>query len=101
MGGILGTYYIKQNQPSLGSHVCNCGYMVSPLAQGKGLAKQLCTHSQKIAKELGYRAMQFNLVVNTNIASIKIWPKLGFEIIGRLPQAFNHPTHGYVDALIM
>ena len=98
---VLGTYYIKTNQGGPGDHVCNCGYMVSSAARGKGLATEMCEHSQKIARELGYKAMQFNFVASTNEGAIRLWDKLGYETVGRLPKAFNHPTEGYVDALIM
>lgn len=100
-GAILGTYYIKTNQEGPGSHVCNCGYMVPVSSRGKGVATAMCEHSQKIAVELGYEAMQFNFVASTNEGAVRLWQKLGFEIVGRLPQAFNHPTHGYVDALVL
>jgi L-amino acid N-acyltransferase YncA len=100
-GQILGTYYIKTNQAGQGSHVCNCGYMVSSKARGKGLATSMCEHSQIMAIELGYKAMQFNLVVTSNNDAVRLWNKMGFDTVGRLPQAFNHPTRGYVDALVM
>ena len=100
-GIILGTYYIKTNQAGPGSHVCNCGYMVSSKARGKGLATAMCEHSQHLAKDLGYKAMQYNLVTSTNKGAIKLWTKLGFETVGTLPNAFNHPSKGYVNALIM
>lgn len=98
---ILGTYYIKTNYAGPGSHVCNCGYMVAPEARGKGLATAMCQHSQQKAVELGYKAMQFNLVASTNKTAVKLWTKLGFETVGHLPKAFCHPTKGYVDALVM
>ena len=98
---ILGTYYIKTNQGGPGSHVCNCGYMVSLKARGKGLATAMCEHSKKVAKELGYKAMQFNFVASSNEGAIRLWRKLGFETVGRLPKAFNHPVQGYIDALVM
>ncbi len=98
---ILGTYFIKTNQLGPGNHVCNCGYMVSAKARGKGLATAMCEHSQKVAVELGYKAMQFNFVVSTNEGAIKLWHKLGFETVGQLPKAFSHPSKGYVDALVM
>ncbi|MDH3996341.1 MAG: GNAT family N-acetyltransferase [Desulfobulbaceae bacterium] len=98
---ILGTYYIKTNQSGPGSHVCNCGYMVSSKARGKGLATDMCEHSQKVAVELGYKAMQFNFVAASNDGAIRLWNKLGFETVGCLPKAFNHPDLGYIDALVM
>jgi len=100
-GELLGTYYIKPNQPTLGAHVANCGYLVSAQARGRGIATAMCEHSQKEAVRLGYRAMQFNLVVKTNEASVYLWQKLGFDVIGALPGAFKHPHHGYVDAFVM
>ena len=98
---ILGTYYIKPNQPELGAHICNCGYIVSESARGQGIATQMCEHSQQVAVELGFRAMQYNLVVATNTGAIRLWKKLGFAEIGRVPEAFRHPQLGYVDALIL
>ena len=98
---ILGTYYIKANQVGSGSHICNCGYMVSSKARGQGLASQMCKHSQETAIRLGYKGMQFNFVVSTNVVAVNLWKKLGYEIVGRLPKACNHPVEGYVDALIM
>ncbi|EDX85723.1 acetyltransferase, GNAT family [Synechococcus sp. PCC 7335] len=98
---ILGTYYIKPNQPTLGAHVCNCGYVVATTARGRGIATAMCIHSQQEAKQLGFIAMQFNLVVSTNISAIRLWQKLGFEIIGTLPKAFRHSAVGFVDALVM
>ena len=98
---ILGTYYIKTNQAGPGSHVCNCGYMVSSKARGRGLATSMCEHSQKIAKELGYKAMQFNFVASSNEGAVRLWTKLGFETVGTLPKAFNHPSKSYIDPLVM
>lgn len=100
-GQITGTYYLKPNQPGLGAHVCNCGYVVAPNAQGKGIASQMCEHSQEQARLLGFRAMQFNLVVATNERAIRLWERHGFATVGRLPGAFRHSHLGYVDALIM
>ena len=100
-GQVLGTYYIKTNQDGPGNHVCNCGYMVASTARGKGLATAMCEHSQHIAKTLGYKAMQFNFVASSNTGAVKLWNKLGFATVGRLPKAFQHPTQGYVDALVM
>lgn len=100
-GEISGSYYLKTNQPGPGNHVCNCGYMVSSAARGRGLATVMCEHSQEIAAELGYQAMQFNFVASSNEGAVRLWDKLGFETVGRLPKAFNHPSFGYVDAFVM
>ena len=98
---ILGTYYIKPNQHGLGDHICNCGYIVSENARGQGIASQICEHSQQEAVTQGFRAMQFNFVVSTNESAVHLWKKLGFNVIGTVPEAFRHPRHGYVDAFIM
>lgn len=100
-GVILGTYYLQANQRGGGKHVANCGYMVSDKAQGKGIAGRMCEHSQVIAKERGFRAMQFNHVVSKNTRAVALWQKLGFAIVGTLPLAFKHPVHGYVDSYVM
>ena len=100
-GVVLGTYYLKTNQEGPGSHVCNCGYMVSGEARGRGLATIMCKHSQEVARELGYKAMQFNFVAESNEGAVRLWNKLGFDTVGRLPKAFKHPVRGLVDALVM
>lgn len=100
-GEILGTYFIKTNQGGHGRHVCNCGYMVASRARGQGLASAMCEHSQEKALELGYKAMQFNFVVSSNVDAIRLWHRHGFETVGRLPKAFENPEDGFVDALVM
>ena len=100
-GRVLGTYFIKPNQPGLGAHVCNCGYVVASSAEGRGIASLMCEHSQREGIAMGFRAMQFNFVVSTNERAVRLWQRLGYEIVGRLPGAFHHPRLGYVDALIM
>jgi len=100
-GEISGTYYLRANQQGGGSHVANCGYMTASWATGRGVASTMCAHSLDLARNLGFRAMQFNFVVGTNESAVHLWQKFGFEVVGRLPQAFRHPRHGYVDALVM
>jgi len=100
-GIIVGTYYMRPNQSGGGRHVCNCGYMTDAAATGRGVARRMCEHSLGHARLRGYRAMQFNFVVSTNERAIRLWQSLGFEIVGRLPAAFLHPAHGYVDAIVM
>ena len=98
---IVGTYYIRANQAGGGSHICNCGYMTSATATGRGIARAMCRHSLEYARQRGYRGMQFNFVVSTNTRAVALWESFGFAIVGRLPQAFHHPTLGYVDAFVM
>ena len=98
---IVGTFFIKDNQPDLGSHICNAGYMVSKQAKGKGIGRKMAEFSLVEARELGYKAMQFNFVVKSNEIAVKLWLALGFEIIGEIPEAFQHKEKGLVNALIM
>jgi L-amino acid N-acyltransferase YncA len=100
-GQILGTYYLHPNQRGGGAHVANCGYMTAEAAAGRGVARGMCQHSLQIARDRGFRAMQFNFVVSTNERAVRLWHSLGFETVGRLPLAFLHPRHGYADALVM
>ncbi|MBK0325702.1 GNAT family N-acetyltransferase [Rhodobacteraceae bacterium F11138] len=100
-GRPLGSYYLKTNQPGGGAHVCNCGFVTSPAARGLGIARQMLDHALAAAKHAGFYAMQFNFVVSTNTRAIDIWTRAGFETVGRLPGAFDHPRQGRVDALVM
>lgn len=100
-GAILGTYYLRANQAGGGAHVCNAGYMTGAAATGRGVARAMCLDSIERAKARGFRAMQFNFVVSSNARAARLWQSLGFEVVGRLPGAFAHPTEGFVDALVM
>lgn len=100
-GLTLGTYYIGPNQLGGGAHVCNCGFATSEPARGKGVARAMLMHALKTARQKGFHAMQFNFVVATNHAALKIWFDNGFAEVGRLPGAFQHPKDGYVDALVL
>lgn len=98
---ILGTFYLKENQMDLGSHIVNAGYMVSENARGKGIGKAMAEFSLIEARRLGFRGMQFNLVVKTNEKAVKLWLKMGFSIIGEIPEAYKHSSLGFVNAYIM
>ena len=100
-GRILGTYYLRANQAGGGDHVANCGYVTAAEAAGRGVARRMCEHSLAAARERGFRAMQFNCVVATNERAVRLWERLGFATLARLPGAFRHPAQGYVDALVM
>ncbi|HZS89073.1 MAG TPA: N-acetyltransferase [Chloroflexota bacterium] len=100
-GQVAGTYILKANQPGLGAHVANAAFMVAPEARSRGIGRVMGEHCLAEARRLGFRAIQFNLVVSTNQAAVVLWQKLGFQIVGRLPGAFNHRQLGYVDAYVM
>lgn len=99
--GIAGTYILRPNQSGGGAHVANAGFMVTGTARGRGLGRTMAEHCLSEARRLGFRAMQFNFVVSTNAFAIRLWQELGFEIVGTLPGAFQHPEYGFVDVYVM
>ena len=100
-GAVVGSYYLRPNSLALGAHLANAGYVVSEQCRRQGIGGRLCQHSLQVARRLGFRGMQFNLVVSTNTAGISCWRRNGFQIVGTLPGAFRHQRLGYVDALVM
>jgi L-amino acid N-acyltransferase YncA len=99
---IVGTYRLRPNQPGLGSHIANAGYIVDPAYRKRGIASSMCEHSMETARAAGFRAMQFNFVVSTNERAVRLWQRHGFEIVGRVPQAFHRSAHGeFVDVFVM
>jgi ribosomal protein S18 acetylase RimI-like enzyme len=98
---IVATYILKPNHPGLGSHVANAAFMVSPSTRGLGFGRAMGEHCLSEAHRLGFRAMQFNCVVSTNQAAIRLWQQLGFKIVGTLPGVFRHSGKGFVDAYVM
>ena len=99
-GRVLGAYYYRANAKGGGAHVANAGFVTHPQARGRGIASSMCDHAIAAARADGFRAMQFNFVVATNPA-VRLWQRHGFEIVGTLPGAFEHPTLGEVDAHVM
>lgn len=100
-GMVLGTYYLRPNQPGRGAHVANGGYMVTRAGQGRGIGRAMGEHSIAEARRRGFRAMQFNMVIATNTPAVHLWEQLGFAVVGRIPRVFVHAVQGEVDALIM
>jgi ribosomal protein S18 acetylase RimI-like enzyme len=100
-GEIVGTFFLKANQPGLGAHVGNAGYMVAPEATGKGVGRAMAEWSLEESRRLGFKSMQFNFVVKSNAVAVRLWQAVGFEIIGEIPEAFDHPQNGMTNAYIM
>lgn len=100
-GEVLGTYYLRPNSTGLADHVANAGYMTHVEARERGIASAMARDSFARAKAAGFRAMQFNLVIASNEQAVRLWQKLGLQVVGRLPQAFRHKRLGLVDALVM
>ena len=100
-GQICGSYFLKPNHVDLGNHVANAGYMVDPAFRGRGIGKLMAEHSIATAKQKGFHAMQFNMVVSTNTAALSLWHTLGFEIIGTIPDGFRDLSGNFIDSHIM
>jgi GNAT superfamily N-acetyltransferase len=98
---VLGGYTLRPNQPGRGAHVATATYVVAPDARGLGVGRALGEHSLLRARACGFRAVQFNFVVSTNAVAVRLWHDLGFRTLGTLPGAFQHPTAGAVDALVL
>jgi GNAT superfamily N-acetyltransferase len=100
-GAIAGTANMYANRGGPGSHVASASFMVDPERAGQGVGRALGEHVIAWARESGFRAIQFNAVVETNHGAVALWRSLGFEVLATVPEAFHHPRHGYVGLLIM
>lgn len=100
-GAVLGTAKMNRNHMGNASHVASASYMVDPAHTGRGVGRVLCEYTMDWARAAGYRSMQFNAVVETNIRAVNLYRSLGFEILGTLPEGFQHPTKGYVGLHVM
>jgi L-amino acid N-acyltransferase YncA len=99
--GLLGTAKMGPNRPGRGSHVGTASFMVSSAARGRGVGRALAEHVVRWHREHGFRGIQFNAVVETNLVAVRLWESLGFEVVGTVPGAFEHPTQGYVGLHVM
>lgn len=100
-GRIVGAAERHPNQRGPGGHVANAGFVVDPAFGGRGIGRRLGEHVLRAAAADGYRAMQFNAVVETNTGAVALWRSLGFAIVGTVPAAFDHPVHGPVGLHVM
>lgn len=100
-GKVTGTAKMNRNHQGNGSHIASASYLVDPAHEGRGVGRALCSYTIDWARARGYRAMQFNAVVETNVHAVRLYESLGFRIIGTLPEGFRHPEQGYVGLHIM
>jgi L-amino acid N-acyltransferase YncA len=100
-GRIIGGYKLKPMQTGRGAHVVNASYIVDASCRGQGIGRTMVLHSLQTARDLGYRAIQFNYVVSTNTGAIALYRDLGFDIVGTVPEAFDHPDQGLVATHVM
>ncbi|SEP52710.1 GNAT family N-acetyltransferase [Amycolatopsis saalfeldensis] len=100
-GTVLGSAKMNPNREGPGAHVASASFMVDPAQASQGVGRALGEHVLEWARAEGYRAMQFNSVVETNTRAVALWKSLGFTVIGTVPEAFRHPAHGYVGLHVM
>jgi ribosomal protein S18 acetylase RimI-like enzyme len=100
-GAVVGTAETHPNHGGPGSHIANAGFMVDPAHAGRGIGRALGEHVIEQARADGYRAMVFNAVVETNTGAVALWRSLGFAVLATIPEAFHHPTKGYVGLHVM
>jgi L-amino acid N-acyltransferase YncA len=98
---VLGSAKMGPNRPGRGAHVATASFMVNPASQGRGTGRALGAYVVDWARSAGYHAIQFNAVVETNTVAVTLWRSLGFEVIGTVPEAFDHPKHGLVGLHVM
>jgi L-amino acid N-acyltransferase YncA len=100
-GEVVGTAKMGPNRPARGAHVGTASFMVGSAARGHGVGRALASYAVEWHREQGYRGIQFNAVVETNTAAVALWESLGFVVVGTVPEAFDHPVHGYVGLHVM
>jgi GNAT superfamily N-acetyltransferase len=98
---VLGSAKMGPNRPGRGAHVATASFMVDPEQQGRGVGRALGSYAVEWARAAGFHGMQFNAVVETNTAAVRLWQSLGFEILATVPEAFDHPKHGLVGLHVM
>ncbi|MHA7153831.1 GNAT family N-acetyltransferase [Arthrobacter sp. TMN-50] len=100
-GVVVGTAQLHANRAGGGSHVANASFMVAADAGGRGVGRLLAEHVLAEARVQGYRAMQFNAVVETNTRAVRLWESLGMRTLTTIPGGFRHPVEGFVGLRIM
>ena len=100
-GVVLGSAKMGPNRPGRGAHIGTASFMVDPDARGKGVGRALAEDMVAWHRERGFRGISFNAVVETNTAAVTLWRSLGFEVVGTVPGAFEHPEHGFVGLHVM
>jgi GNAT superfamily N-acetyltransferase len=100
-GKIVGSAKMGANRPGRGSHIGTASFLVDPEHQGKGVGRALGEYVIDWSRAEGFRGIQFNAVVEVNEPAVHLWKSLGFEVIGTVPESFDHPDHGLVGLHVM
>lgn len=100
-GRVLGSAKMGPNRPGRGDHVGTASFMVDPAARGQGVGRRLAEHVVQWHRDQGFAGIQFNAVVETNTAAVRLWESLGFEVVGTVPGAFRSRAHGRVGLYVM
>jgi L-amino acid N-acyltransferase YncA len=100
-GRIVGSAKMGPNRPGRGSHIATASFLVDPEHQGSGVGRALGEYVIDWSRAAGYHGIQFNAVVEVNDPAVRLWKSLGFEVIGTVPESFDHPDHGLVGLHVM
>jgi len=98
---VAGTANMYANRAGPGALVASASFMVASAARGRGVGRALVEDALSWARAVGFSAMQFNAVAETNAAAVALYRSVGFEIVGTVPEAFDHPEHGLVGLHVM
>ena len=96
-GSILGLYILHPNNVGRCGHICNASFAVRRTARGNHVGEAMVQDCLEQAKGLGFRLIQFNAVVENNVAAIKLYEKLGFTRIGKVPGGFLLNDGSFAD----
>lgn len=98
---VIGSAHMGPNRPGRGSHIATASFMVDPAHQRNGVGRALGEHVVEWASAAGYKGIQFNAVVETNVPAVRLWQSLGFDILATVPEAFDHRNLGLVGLHLM
>lgn len=98
---VMGSFFIRNNQPGLGSHIANAGFVVDHKYGGRGIGRMMGEFAIREGRLMGFQAMQFNYVIKSNTHAVELWKKLGFEVMAEIPEAFRHVKNGLTSVYIM
>ena len=96
-GSIFGLYILHPNNVGRCGHICNASYAVSSESRGKHIGERLVLDCLAQGKAHGFRVLQFNAVVESNIHARHLYERLGFEQLGTIKGGFRMKNGEYVN----